>query len=115
LTGDEDVNGRFHSFDCNDHDPYLYLTSYESLDEMARFILSGAGILNSYLTFILAFADFVFLPYEVYYKTTSNEWLLFDKCRIDIFEDVFENGMPVSIEWLHCSTRCTVSQYEHDR
>ena len=115
LTGDEDVLGRFHTVDCNDHDPYLYLTTHESLEDMERFILSGAGILNSYLTFILAFADFVFVPYMVRYKTSCNEWLTFDKCGADIFEDVFESGMAVSIEWLTGSSCCTISQYEHNR
>ena len=31
------------------------------------------------------------------------------------FHSLDYNGMPVAIEWLHGSARCTVSQYEHDR
>jgi hypothetical protein len=114
LTGDEDVHGRFHTFDCNDHDPYLFLTSHASLEEMADFILSSRGILNSYLTFMLAFVHFAFVPYAIYYRS-NKEWLMFDKCKTEIFDDVTENGMAVRIEWLEGSSRCTVSQYEYDR
>ena len=60
--------------------------------------------------------DLEFLPPGPTPTTKSNkEWLMFDKCKTEIFDDVTEDGMAVRIEWLEGSSRCTVSQYEHER
>lgn len=65
LTGEEEVNGKYLTLDYCGHDPRLLLKAFDSIEELERSILSDAGILNSWTTYVFAFIDGQLRDYEV--------------------------------------------------
>ena len=65
LPLDAEVRGDFLTLDYCGHGPWAILKDHDSLGEVERSILSGAGILNGFTDFVLAFVDGRLRSYEV--------------------------------------------------
>ena len=65
LPMDAEVLGDFLTLDYCGHGPWAVLADHESLAEVEKSILSAAGILNGFTTFVLAFVNGKLRSYEV--------------------------------------------------
>jgi hypothetical protein len=62
---DAEVSGDFLTLDYCGHGPWAILEDHDSLEALERAILSGAGVLNTFTTFMLAFINGRLRQYEV--------------------------------------------------
>jgi hypothetical protein len=79
LSGDEPVFGQFLSLKYGSHDPLMILEDHDDLASLESSILSGAGILNLFTTFQLAFRGFRVAPYRITYRDGNGLVKVFDK------------------------------------
>lgn len=79
LTGAEVVHGDFLALDYCGHTPSMTLFDYPRIEELETVILGGAGILNQFTTYLLAFREGRIAPYDVFYDSPSGERVRFTK------------------------------------
>jgi len=79
LTGDEMVNGRFLSLHYCGHDPFALLLDHQDLESLESSILSGAGILNPFTTYLIAFIDYRVAPFRIMYRGSDGNVVHFEK------------------------------------
>jgi hypothetical protein len=79
LTGDEPVYGDFLVLVYGAHDPFVRLDDFPSLEVMERWLASNEGIVNSFITYAIAFIDRKPRPYAVAYSTPDGDVQEFDK------------------------------------
>jgi hypothetical protein len=61
------------------HDPFVRLDDFPSLEVMERWLATNEGIVNSYITYAIAFIDSKPRPYAVAYSTPDGDVQEFDK------------------------------------
>jgi len=79
LSGNEPVYGQFLSLSYYSHDPFLVLENHDDLASLESSILAGAGILNPFTTFELAFIGFRMAPYRITYRDGQGLFQIFQK------------------------------------
>ena len=79
LTGEEAINGRFLSLIYCGHDPYVLLCDHKDLQSLETSILSDSGIINPFITFLIAFVDFRVMPYRIMYRCRDGSVVQFNK------------------------------------
>lgn len=97
LTGSELVFGDFLLLNHCSHDQSLILTDFPSLSDLESQILDGAGILNPFTTFLLAFRQGILSPYEITYESPSGERVRFQKSDPCDFGKTYPNA---ALQWL---------------
>ena len=65
LTGDELVYGKYLTMHYCGHDVSSLLFDFDCIEELEKDLLSGAGILNCWTTYVFAFIDGQLRDYEV--------------------------------------------------
>ena len=80
LPLDAEVHGEFLTLDYCGHGPWAILENHGSLADVEKSILSGAGILNGFTEFVLAFIDGKQRGYEV--RDGGNRLLAKDGMRV---------------------------------
>ena len=102
LTGEETINGRFLSLIYCGHDPFALLCDHEDLQSLEMSILSDGGIVNPFITFLIAFIDFQIIPYRIMYQDRSGLRVRFNKQnQYDGSDSVRERYKDRTIEWQH--------------
>lgn len=100
LVGDEQINGRYLSLTYCGHYPLVHLCDHEDLHSLERSILSDSGILNPFVTYLIAFIDFRNVPYRVVYRGGDGSLIPFTKLtQYDASYRSREQYIDRQLEW----------------
>jgi hypothetical protein len=104
LTGEEPVYGKYLTMDYCGHEPSLSLKTFDTKEELERDILSEAGIINAWTTYVFAFIDGKLRDYEVVVTYTDGST---DSCDNNKEQDgeadlMFPNVAKMELRWRKC-------------
>ena len=101
LTGEEEVYGQWLSLIYCGHDPFVILRDHADRDSLESFLLSGSGIVNPFITFVIAFIDFNVAPYAINYRNSDGTVVQFNKLnQMDGTDSPNEEYPDRQLEWL---------------
>jgi hypothetical protein len=86
LPLDVEVHGDFVTLAYCGHGPWAILEDHDSLAELERSILGGAGILNGFTEFVLAFVNGNLRSYEV--RDGGNQLVAKDGMRVVVWNEL---------------------------
>ena len=102
LTGEEEVHGKWLSLTYCGHDPFALLEDYNDRDSLESFLVSDSGILNPFITFLIAFIDYKVVPYTISYRNRDGAIVQFNKRnQYDGTDSPKEKYPERQLEWLH--------------
>jgi hypothetical protein len=100
LRGGENVNGEFLSLTYCNHDPFVRLIDHDDLASLEATILGPGGLLNPFITYLVAFISGKVAKYRITYVGPDGTILPFDK--YSQWRD-YQSGKKypnAAIEWL---------------
>lgn len=101
LTGDEEISGEYLMFDYCSHYESMKLREFESLSELEKIILDGAGITNNFTSDMVAIVHGTVKRYTVTFfgaKTGSRQ--VFDKTIQYTGPEPFRDHEQLQLHWL---------------
>jgi len=101
LRSDEIVDGEFLSLIYSSHDPFVLLIDHDDLASLEARILGRGGLLNRFITYLVAFISGKVAKYRITYVGPDGTILPFDKYSQWRVYQSGKTEYPISaIEWL---------------